>query len=80
MVYWRRAGQYASDRSAYLEAVTHFTTGMELLTTLPETPARTQHTVTLYIALGAALQIVKGHAAPEVEHAYTQAYVVSAGG
>jgi len=76
VVYWQRAGQYASDRSAYLEAVTHFTTGMELLTTLPETPARTQHTVTLYIALGAALQIVKGHAAPEVEHAYTQAYAL----
>ena len=26
-----------------------------------------------YIALGAALQVTKGHAAPEVEHAYTQA-------
>ena len=74
--YWQRAGQYASDRSAYLEAVTHFTTGIELLKTLPETPARTQHTVTLYIALGAALQIAKGHAAPEVEHAYTQAYAL----
>jgi len=30
--------------------------------------------VTLHIALGAALQITKGLAAPEVEHAYTQAY------
>ena len=49
------------------------TTGIELLTTLPETPERTQHAVTLYIALGAALQMAKGHAAPEVEHAYTQA-------
>ena len=29
--------------------------------------------MTLHIALGAALQIAKGHAAPEVEHAYTQA-------
>jgi predicted ATPase len=49
------------------------TTGIELLKTLPETPERTQHAVTLYIALGAALQIAKGLAAPEVEHAYTQA-------
>src|SRR5262249_48206897 len=41
--YWQRAGQHASNRSAYLEAVKHFTTGIELLTALPETPARTQH-------------------------------------
>jgi predicted ATPase len=71
--YWQRAGQQASDRSAYLEAISHLTNGIELLTTLPETPAHTQHVVTLYIALGAALLMTKGHAAPEVEHAYTQA-------
>jgi predicted ATPase len=71
--YWQRAGQHASDRSAHVEAISHFTTGIELLTTLPETPTHTQHAVTLYIALGAALQITKGHAAPEVEQAYTQA-------
>ena len=71
--YWQRAGQRASDRSANLEAISHFTTGIELLQTLPETPARTQQALTLYIALGAALLVTKGHAAPEVEHAYTQA-------
>jgi predicted ATPase len=73
LVYWQRAGQHASDRSAHLEAISHVTTGLELLQTLPETPERTQQAVTLYIALGAALQITKGVAAPEVEHAYTQA-------
>jgi predicted ATPase len=74
--YWQQAGQHASDRSANLEAVSHLTTGIELLTTLPETPERTQHAVTLYIALGAALQMAKGQAGPEVEHAYTQARVL----
>jgi class 3 adenylate cyclase/predicted ATPase len=74
--YWQRAGQQASDRSAYLEAVSHFTTGIELLKTLPETPERTQRALTLYLALGAALQVTKGQAAPEVEHAYTQAYAL----
>jgi class 3 adenylate cyclase/predicted ATPase len=73
VVYWQRAGQQASDRSAHLEAISHCTTGIELLKTLPETPARTQQALTLYIALGAALLVTKGHAAPEVEHAYTQA-------
>ena len=74
--YWQRAGQQASDRSAYLEAVSHVTTGIELLKTLPETPEHTQHALTLHIALGAALQMAKGLAAPEVEHAYTQAYAL----
>jgi class 3 adenylate cyclase/tetratricopeptide (TPR) repeat protein len=73
VVYWQRAGQHASDRSASLEAISHFTTGIELLQTLPETPERTQQAVTLHIALGAVLQMAKGFAAPEVERAYTQA-------
>jgi class 3 adenylate cyclase/predicted ATPase len=71
--YWQRAGQQASDRSAYLEAVSHCTTGIALLQTLPETPARTQQSLTLYIALGAALLMTKGQSAPEVAQAYTQA-------
>jgi class 3 adenylate cyclase len=69
VVYWQRAGQLASDRSAYLEAISHFTTGIELLKTLPETPEHIQQALTLHVALGAALQTAKGHAAPEVEHA-----------
>jgi predicted ATPase len=71
--YWQRAGQQASNRSANLEAVSHFTTGIELLKTLPETPAHTQQALTLHIALGSALQMAKGFAAPEVERAYTRA-------
>src|SRR5213594_2513322 len=47
ILYWLRAGQHASDRSAHVEAISHLTTGIELLTTLPETPAHTQHAVTL---------------------------------
>jgi class 3 adenylate cyclase/predicted ATPase len=76
VVYWQQAGQHASDRSANLEAVSHFTTGIELLKTLPETPERTQQALPLYIALGAAQGMTKGQGAPEVEHAYTQARVL----
>jgi class 3 adenylate cyclase/tetratricopeptide (TPR) repeat protein len=76
VVYWQRAGQQASDRSAHLEAVSHLSTGIELLQTLPETPEHTQQALTLYVALGAALIITKGQAVPEVEHAYTQAYAL----
>jgi predicted ATPase len=76
VVYWQRAGQQASDRSAYVEAISHLTTGIDLLTTLPETPEHTQQALTLHIALGVALLMTKGPGAPEVEHAYTQAYAL----
>jgi class 3 adenylate cyclase/predicted ATPase len=76
VVYWQRAGQQASERSANLEAISHFTTGIELLQTLPETPERTQQASTLYIGLGTALLMTKGQGVPEVEHAYTQAHAL----
>src|SRR5262249_2321895 len=76
VAYWQRAGQRALARSAHLEAINHVTTGIKLLKTLPETPEHTQQALTLYIALGTALQIAKGNAMPEVEHAYTQAYAL----
>ena len=56
--YWQRAGQRASDRSANLEAISHCTTGLAILKTLPETPEHTQHELGFQIALGPA---VNGH-------------------
>src|SRR5262245_33556459 len=73
---WQQAGQQASNRSANLEAISHFTTGIALLKTLPETPVHTQQALTLWIALGAALLMTKGQGAPEVAHAYTQAHAL----
>jgi predicted ATPase len=55
VAYWQRAAERAMERSAALEAVNRFTTGIALFQALPETPALTQHAVTLHIALGAAL-------------------------
>jgi class 3 adenylate cyclase/tetratricopeptide (TPR) repeat protein len=74
--YWQRAGQRAVERSANVEAISHFTKGLELLQSLPDTPERAQHELTLQLAVGAPLLMVKGHAAPEVEHAYRRAYAL----
>jgi predicted ATPase len=71
--YWQRAGERAVARSTNIEAVRHFTKGLELLKTLPDTPERTQQELTLQIALGAPLMATKGFAAPEVERAYARA-------
>jgi predicted ATPase len=40
--FWQQAGQQALQRSAHPEAIHHLTTGLELLTTLPETSAQAQ--------------------------------------
>ena len=60
MPYWQRAGQQALQRSANLEAIQHLTNGLELLATLPETPARAQQELDLQLALGPALMATKG--------------------
>jgi predicted ATPase len=39
VTYLQRAGQQAADRSAYREAITHLTQGLELLPHLPDAPA-----------------------------------------
>jgi predicted ATPase len=74
--YWQQAGQRASDRSSYQEAIGHLTTGLSLLRTLPETLERHQQELPLQTALGAASLMTRGHAAPEMETAYTQARIL----
>jgi predicted ATPase len=71
--YWQRAGQRAIQHSAHVEAISHLTKGLELLTTLPDTPERAQQELTLQLALGAPLIATKGYTAPEVGKAYTRA-------
>jgi len=71
--YLQRAGQQAVERSAYAEAVSHLTTALDLLTTLPETRERSQQELVVQMTLGMALRATKGQAAPEVERLYTRA-------
>jgi predicted ATPase/class 3 adenylate cyclase len=74
--YWQRAGQRAMERSANIEASSHFTAALAALTMLPETPERTAHELTLQIALAVPLIATKGYGAPEVAHAYSRAQVL----
>jgi class 3 adenylate cyclase/DNA-binding winged helix-turn-helix (wHTH) protein/predicted ATPase len=71
--YWQRAGQRAVERSANVEAISHFTKGLELLKTLPETPERVQQELALQLAIGAPLSLIKGPTAPELAQAYARA-------
>ena len=78
--YWQRAGQQASDRSANVEAISHCTTGIELLKTLPKTPERTHQALTLYTTLGAAWQMARAGGARGGARLHPGTCVVSAGG
>ncbi|MBI3799464.1 MAG: AAA family ATPase, partial [Deltaproteobacteria bacterium] len=71
--YLHLAGQQAAQRSANADAVSHFTTALELLKALPDAPERVQQELTLQIALAVPWAAIKGLAAQEVGAAYTRA-------
>jgi predicted ATPase len=75
--YWQRAGQRASERSAYAEAIGHLTRGLEVLSTLPETPDRARYELVLQNTLGQALIATKGYGAADVERVYLRARELS---
>jgi len=71
--YLGRAGQQALQRSAYADAISSLTAGIDLLQRLPDSPERIQRELLLQLAVGPALFAVKGSAAPEGERAYVRA-------
>jgi class 3 adenylate cyclase/predicted ATPase len=71
--YWQQAGEKAIQRSAYVEAIGHFTKGLEMLQLLPNTLERSHTELALQLDLGPALRAAKGQAAPEMRHVYTRA-------
>jgi class 3 adenylate cyclase/predicted ATPase len=72
--YLHLAGQQAVQRSAYVEAITHLTTALELLHTLPDTRERAQQELMLHLSLGMPLQVIRGFSSPEVKATYTRAW------
>jgi predicted ATPase len=73
VTYCQRAGHQAVQRSANADAISHLTTALELLQTLPDTPERIQEELDLQTTIGPALIVTKGYAAPEVERVYARA-------
>ena len=70
---WQKAGENAAKRSANKEAVSHLSTALELLRTLPESPERAQQELAIQVTLSAPLAAIKGYAAAEVERTFTRA-------
>jgi hypothetical protein len=75
--YLQQAADTATRRQAYHEAVTALSKGLVLLATLPESPARAQHELTLLLLLGPRLMAAQGYAVPAVGESYTRALTLA---
>jgi DNA-binding SARP family transcriptional activator/tetratricopeptide (TPR) repeat protein len=72
--YFRQAGERAVRMSANEEAIAHFTQGLALLQTLPESLERDKAELMLRVGLSAPLQTVKGYEESGLDHLYARAW------
>lgn len=75
--YWIRAGQRAVKHSANLEAIQHYSAGLKIVETLPESPERNQQELALLVSSGVPLTATKGFTSPELERVFTRARELS---
>ena len=71
--WWGKAGQRSLERSALVEAVTQLNRALDLIATLPATPALRRQQIKLQVALITPVIHIKGHAAPETKAAAERA-------
>jgi class 3 adenylate cyclase/predicted ATPase len=73
VAYQRDAGTKAFVRSANADAVSYLTRGLEIVERLPVGTDRERHELALLLALGPAIQALKGLGAPEAETVFSRA-------
>jgi tetratricopeptide (TPR) repeat protein len=71
--YWARAGERASRRAAYIEAINHLGRGLKAIQRLPTTREKTRCELELHLALGEAYRAKLGLTAPELAQTYRRA-------
>jgi TOMM system kinase/cyclase fusion protein len=71
--FWETAGQRATQRSALVEAIHHYTRAREVLSTQPANLERDRKELGLLLAVGSPLMSVHGYASAEVEQIYARA-------
>jgi class 3 adenylate cyclase/predicted ATPase len=74
---WLKAGQFAAERLAHLEAIRHFDRGLEILPALPEGPTRDRGEVELQLARGLSLFTTEGFVSRAAAEAYGRACELS---
>ena len=71
--YLRHAAATAMQRHAHREAIAYLRRALALLQAMAETPQRFRHELPVQLALGPALMVTRGFAAPEVADTYARA-------
>jgi tetratricopeptide (TPR) repeat protein len=71
--YRMHAGDRAISRSAYKEAIAHFSAALKIAETLPDAADRKRCQLDFLLKLGPALMVVRGTQSAEVEYAYRRA-------
>ena len=77
ILHWEAAGKKAAERSANVEAASHFASALAALRRLPDTVERARRELSLEIDRGSQLLATKGNAAPEVETVFSRACELS---
>jgi predicted ATPase len=77
ILHWEAAGRKAAERSANIEAASHFENALNVLRHLPDTTERARRELSLEVDRGSQLLATKGNAAPEVEAVFTRARQLS---
>jgi class 3 adenylate cyclase/predicted ATPase len=77
LLHWQAAGKKAAERSANVEAASHFANALAVLRRLPDSTERARRELSLEVDRGSQLLATKGNAAPQVEEVFTRAYELS---
>jgi class 3 adenylate cyclase/predicted ATPase len=75
--YWLRAGQKAAARSANVEAISHFRSGLACVAALPPDEGRARRELSLQLAMGGPVLATRGFASRETEAVYQRAEELS---
>ena len=75
--YLQLAGQQAVQRSANAEAITHLTSALELLSTLPDTAERAAGELSLLLLRAVPLIAMQGYSSLTVRNSYERAHQLS---
>jgi tetratricopeptide (TPR) repeat protein len=76
--WWAKAGEQALQRSAFIEAISHYNKAIGHAEQLSESPKLLRHRLRLQIACGQALISARGYGAPETTAAFTRARELAA--
>jgi TOMM system kinase/cyclase fusion protein len=74
--YWRRAGEFAVRRGAYVESIRHFQSGLATVGELERSRETTEAELALRTSLNVGLIATKGYGAAEVEQNCSRAHAL----